>query len=89
MEEILRIALILGKLTTLDCYWSVANQFGVGRSTTRAVMERYAAIKRALCPQVIRLGSFALLGFPNCIGTSDGTQIPILCFPPPGLGVQQ
>uniref|UniRef100_A0A8C3T5Y6 DDE Tnp4 domain-containing protein n=1 Tax=Chelydra serpentina TaxID=8475 RepID=A0A8C3T5Y6_CHESE len=81
-----RVAIALWKLATPDSYWSVANQFGVGKSTVGvAVMQVAHAIVDLLLPKVVTLGDvqviidgFAVMGFPNCGGAIDGTHIPIL-----------
>ncbi|KAG6936492.1 hypothetical protein G0U57_012256, partial [Chelydra serpentina] len=67
-------------------YQSVANQFGVGRSTVGvAVMQVANAIVELLLSKVVTLGNvqvivdgFAAMGFPNCGGAINGTHIPIL-----------
>ncbi|KAG6928496.1 hypothetical protein G0U57_007993, partial [Chelydra serpentina] len=74
------------KLATPDSYRSVANQFGVGKSTVGvAVMQVANAIVELLLSKVVTLGNvqviidgFAAMGFPNCGGAIDGTHIPIL-----------
>ncbi|XP_067388051.1 uncharacterized protein [Emydura macquarii macquarii] len=81
-----RVAIALWKLATPDCYRSVGNQFGVGKSTVgTAVHQVCSAINRLLLRRVVTLGNvqdivegFAMLGFPNCGGAIDGTHIPIL-----------
>ncbi|XP_065437712.1 uncharacterized protein LOC101931329 isoform X1 [Chrysemys picta bellii] len=81
-----RVAIAFWKLATPDSYWSVANQFGVGKSTVRvAVMQVANAIVELLLSKVVTLGNvqviidgFAVMGFPNCGGAIDGTHIPIL-----------
>ncbi|KAG6938868.1 hypothetical protein G0U57_004517, partial [Chelydra serpentina] len=81
-----RVALALWKLATPDSYRSVANQFGVGKSTVGvAVMQVAHAIVDLLLSKVVTLGDmqviidgFSAMGFPNCGGAIDGTHIPIL-----------
>uniref|UniRef100_A0A8C3TDU6 DDE Tnp4 domain-containing protein n=1 Tax=Chelydra serpentina TaxID=8475 RepID=A0A8C3TDU6_CHESE len=81
-----RMAIALWKLETPDSYRSVADQFGVGKSTVGAVVMQVAkAITELLVPRVVTLGNlqvivdgFAAMGFPNCGGAIDGTHIPIL-----------
>ncbi|CAM4719089.1 unnamed protein product [Lepidochelys kempii] len=81
-----QVAIALWKLATPDSYRSVGNQFGVGKSTVgAAVMQVAHAIKDLLISRVVTLGNvqvivdgFAAMGFPNCGGAIDGTQIPIL-----------
>ncbi|KAG6932912.1 hypothetical protein G0U57_020380, partial [Chelydra serpentina] len=81
-----RVAIALWKLATPDSYRSVANQFGVGKSTVGvAVMQIANAIVKLLLSKVVTLGNvqviidgFAAMGFPNCGGAIDGTHIPIL-----------
>ncbi|CAM5160712.1 unnamed protein product [Eretmochelys imbricata] len=80
------VAIALWKLATPDCYRSVANQFGVGKSTIGLMlMEVCRAINHILLRKTMTLGnvhdivdSFAQMGFPNCGGAIDGTYIPIL-----------
>uniref|UniRef100_A0A8C3FU42 DDE Tnp4 domain-containing protein n=1 Tax=Chrysemys picta bellii TaxID=8478 RepID=A0A8C3FU42_CHRPI len=87
-----RVAIAIWKLATPDSYRSVANQFGVGKSTAGIVlMQVCKAINRILLRRTVTLGnvqeivdSFAQMGFPNCGGAIDGTHIPILA--PPHLG---
>ncbi|KAG6930602.1 hypothetical protein G0U57_003483, partial [Chelydra serpentina] len=81
-----RVAIALWKLATPDSYRSVANQFGVGKSTMGvAVMQVAHAIVDLLLSKVVTLGDvqviidgFSAMGFPNCGGAIDGTNIPIL-----------
>ncbi|KAH1170850.1 hypothetical protein KIL84_006468 [Mauremys mutica] len=81
-----RVAIALWKLATPDSYRSVANHFGVGKSTVGvAVMQVANAIVELLLSKVVTLGKvqviidgFAAMGFPNCGGAIDGTHIPIL-----------
>ncbi|CAM5073277.1 unnamed protein product [Natator depressus] len=81
-----QVAIALWKLATPDSYRSVGNQFGVGKSTVgAAVMQVAHAIKDLLISRVVTLGNvhvivdgFAAMGFPNCGGAIDGTDIPIL-----------
>ncbi|KAG6926834.1 hypothetical protein G0U57_011028 [Chelydra serpentina] len=81
-----RVAIALWKLATPDSYRSVANQFGVGKSTVGvAVMQVAHAIVDLLLSKVVTLGDvqviidgFSTMGFPNCGGAIDGTHIPIL-----------
>ncbi|KAG6939890.1 hypothetical protein G0U57_020772, partial [Chelydra serpentina] len=80
------VAIALWKLATPDSYRSVANQFGVGKSTVGvAVMQVAHAIVDLLLSKVVTLGDvqviidgFSAMGFPNCGGAIDGTHIPIL-----------
>ncbi|XP_053882542.1 uncharacterized protein LOC128836354 [Malaclemys terrapin pileata] len=81
-----RVAIALWKLATPDSYWSVANHFGVGKSTVGvAVIQVANAIVELLLSKIVTLGNiqviidgFAAMGFPNCGGAIDGTHIPIL-----------
>ncbi|KAG6936015.1 hypothetical protein G0U57_013529 [Chelydra serpentina] len=81
-----RVAIALWKLAMPDSYRSVANQFGVGKSTVGvAVMQLANAIVDLLLSKVVTLGNvqviidgFTAMGFPNCGGAIDGTHIPIL-----------
>ncbi|CAM5111148.1 unnamed protein product [Natator depressus] len=81
-----QVAIALWKLAMPDSYWSVGNQFGVGKSTVgAAVMQVANAIKDLLLSRVVTLGNvqvivdgFAAMGFPNCGGAIDRTHIPIL-----------
>nr|XP_048705918.1 tetratricopeptide repeat protein 33 isoform X1 [Caretta caretta]XP_048705919.1 tetratricopeptide repeat protein 33 isoform X1 [Caretta caretta] len=81
-----RVAIALWKLATPDSYWSVGNQFGVGKSTVGAAVIQVAnAITKLLLLRVVTLGNvqvivdgFGAVGFPNCGGAIDGTHIPIL-----------
>uniref|UniRef100_A0A8C8R4N1 DDE Tnp4 domain-containing protein n=1 Tax=Pelusios castaneus TaxID=367368 RepID=A0A8C8R4N1_9SAUR len=81
-----RVAIAVWKMATPDCYRSVANQFGVGRSTVRLALSQVCqAINRVLLRSTVTLGNvreivdgFAAMGFPNCGGAIDGTHIPIL-----------
>ncbi|XP_065438119.1 uncharacterized protein LOC135981036 [Chrysemys picta bellii] len=88
------VAIAIWKLATPDSYRSVANQFGVGKSTVGIMlMQVCKAINRILLRRTMTLGNvqeivdgFAQMGFPNCGGTIDGSHIPILA--PPHLGTQ-
>ncbi|CAM5104837.1 unnamed protein product [Natator depressus] len=71
-----QVAIALWKLATPDSYWSVGNQFGVGKSTVGAAVIQVAnAITELLLSRVVTLGNvqvivdgFAAMGFPNCSG---------------------
>uniref|UniRef100_A0A8C0J8B7 DDE Tnp4 domain-containing protein n=1 Tax=Chelonoidis abingdonii TaxID=106734 RepID=A0A8C0J8B7_CHEAB len=84
-----RVAIAVWKLATPDSYRSVANQFGVGKSTVGiVVMQVCRAINRILLRRTVTLGNvqdivdgFAQMGFPNCGGAIDRTHIPILAPP--------
>uniref|UniRef100_A0A8C4VZ86 DDE Tnp4 domain-containing protein n=1 Tax=Gopherus evgoodei TaxID=1825980 RepID=A0A8C4VZ86_9SAUR len=84
-----RVAIAIWKLATPDCFRSVANQFGVGKSTVGMVlMQVCRAINRTLTRRTVTLGNvqdildgFAEMGFPNCGGAVDGTHIPIISPP--------
>nr|XP_048711374.1 uncharacterized protein LOC125639019 [Caretta caretta] len=82
-----RVAIVLWKLATPDSYWSVGNQFGMGKSTVGvAVIQVANAIIELLLSKVVEnvgnvqviLDGFAAMGFPNYGGAIDGTHIPIL-----------
>ncbi|CAM5165951.1 unnamed protein product, partial [Eretmochelys imbricata] len=81
-----QVAIALWKLATPNSYWSVGNQFGVGKSTVGASVIQVAnAITELLLSRVVTLRNvqvivdgFAAMGFPNCDGAIDGTHIPIL-----------
>ncbi|CAM5160762.1 unnamed protein product, partial [Natator depressus] len=81
-----QVAIAIWKLATPDSYRSVANQFGVAKSTVGVVlMQVCRAINRILLRRTMTLGNvgdivagFAQMGFPNCGGVIDGTHIPIL-----------
>ncbi|KAM7170969.1 uncharacterized protein RBU57_005431 [Macrochelys suwanniensis] len=81
-----RVAIAIWKLATPDSYRSVANQFGVGKSTVGIVlMQVCRAINRILFRRTVTLGNvhdivagFAQLGFLNYGGAIDGTYISIL-----------
>ncbi|CAM4441012.1 unnamed protein product [Caretta caretta] len=81
-----QVAIALWKLAMPDCYRSVGNQFGVGKSTVgTAVIQIANAITELLLSRVMTLGNvqvivdgFAAMGFPNCGGAIDGTHIPVL-----------
>ncbi|XP_053875282.1 uncharacterized protein LOC128832186 [Malaclemys terrapin pileata] len=80
-----RVAIAVWKLANPDCYWSVANQFGVGKSTVGAVLFQVCKANRILMWRTVILGNvheivdgFAEMGYPNCHGAIDGTHIPIL-----------
>ncbi|KAM7177895.1 uncharacterized protein RBU57_001288 [Macrochelys suwanniensis] len=81
-----RVAIAIWKLATPDSYRSVANRFGVGKSTAGIVLIQVCrAINRILLRRTMTLGNvhdivagFAQMGFPNCGGAIDGTHIPIL-----------
>ncbi|CAM5150761.1 unnamed protein product [Natator depressus] len=81
-----QVAIALWKLAMPDCYQSVENKFGMGKSTVGvAVIQVAKAISDLLLTRVATLGNvqvivdgFAAMEFPNCGGTIDGTHIPIL-----------
>ncbi|XP_077186774.1 uncharacterized protein LOC143834080 [Paroedura picta] len=92
-----RVGIALWKLATTECYRSVANHFGVGRSTVGEVfIEVCLAIEKLLFKEVVALEDpkevmegFAEMGFPNCVGVVDKTHIPIICTVRKGTGVSQ
>ncbi|CAM5128849.1 unnamed protein product [Eretmochelys imbricata] len=81
-----QVAIALWKLAMPDSYWSVGNQFGVGKSTVGvAIMQAANAIIELLLSKVVTLENvqiivdgFAAMGFPNCGGAKDGTHISTL-----------
>ncbi|XP_061475068.1 uncharacterized protein LOC133380896 isoform X2 [Rhineura floridana] len=80
-----QLAIAIWKLATPDSYRSVAECFGVGRSTvSRIVMEVCQALYDVYHHVVHLTGSqevmkgFAAKGFPHCIGAIDTTHIPII-----------
>nr|XP_020633184.1 protein ANTAGONIST OF LIKE HETEROCHROMATIN PROTEIN 1-like [Pogona vitticeps] len=80
-----QLGIAIWKLATPDSYRSVAECFGVGRSTvSRIVMEVcqalydvYHRVVHLTRPQAVMAG-FAAKGFPHCIGAIDATHIPII-----------
>ncbi|XP_060095227.1 uncharacterized protein LOC132572328 [Heteronotia binoei] len=80
-----QLAIAVWKLATPDSYRSVAECFGVGRSTvSRIVMEVcqalydvYHHVVHLTRPHEVIKG-FAAKGFPHCIGAIDATHIPII-----------
>ncbi|XP_048692166.1 uncharacterized protein LOC125630373 [Caretta caretta] len=78
-----QVAIALWKLATPDCYQSVGNQFGVGKSTVgTAVIQVANAITDVLLSRVVTLGnvqvivdSFAAMGF-HYSGVIGGTTFP-------------
>ncbi|XP_048347927.1 protein ANTAGONIST OF LIKE HETEROCHROMATIN PROTEIN 1-like [Sphaerodactylus townsendi] len=80
-----QLAIAVWKLATPDSYRSVAECFGVGRSTvSRIVMEVcqalydvYHHVVHLTHPHKVMKG-FAAKGFPHCIGAIDATHIPII-----------
>ncbi|XP_028569510.2 uncharacterized protein LOC114588406 isoform X2 [Podarcis muralis] len=80
-----QLAIAVWKLATPDSYRSVAECFGVGRSTvSRIVMEVCQALYDVYHHVVHLAGAqevmegFAAKGFPHCIGVLDATHIPII-----------
>ncbi|XP_015281203.1 PREDICTED: putative nuclease HARBI1 [Gekko japonicus] len=92
-----RVGIALWKLATTECYRSVANHFGVGRSTVGEVfIEVCLAIEKLLFKKLVALEDpkevmegFAEMGFPNCVGVVDRTHIPIICTVRKGTSVSQ
>ncbi|KAM7174193.1 uncharacterized protein RBU57_004347 [Macrochelys suwanniensis] len=80
------VAISVWKPAIPDCYRSVANQFGVGKSTVGAVLLQVCrAINPILRWRTMALGNvheivdgFAEIGFPNCGRVINGAHIPIL-----------
>ncbi|XP_073179562.1 nucleoporin Nup37 isoform X3 [Lepidochelys kempii] len=81
-----QMAIAIWKLATPDSYQSVANQFGVGKSTIGTVlMQVCRAINCILLRRTVTLSNvhdivagFAQMGFPNSGGAIGGTHSPIL-----------
>ncbi|XP_042306734.1 protein ANTAGONIST OF LIKE HETEROCHROMATIN PROTEIN 1-like [Sceloporus undulatus] len=92
-----RVGIGLWKLATTECYRSVADRFGVGRSTVGEVfIEVCLAIEKLLLKKMVALkepeevmAGFAEMGFPNCVGIMDRTHIPILCTVRKGTSISQ
>uniref|UniRef100_A0A8C3THD7 DDE Tnp4 domain-containing protein n=1 Tax=Chelydra serpentina TaxID=8475 RepID=A0A8C3THD7_CHESE len=84
-----RVAIAIWKLATPDCYRSVANQFGVGKSTVGIVLMQvckainHILLRRTVTPGNVQdiVAGFEQMGFPNCRGAIDGMHIPILAPP--------
>ncbi|KAM7175411.1 uncharacterized protein RBU57_001592 [Macrochelys suwanniensis] len=84
-----QVAIAIWKLATPDCYRSVANQFGVGKSTVGIVLMQVCKaincilLRRTVTPGNVQdiVAGFEQMGFPNCGGAIDGTHIPILAPP--------
>lgn len=82
----MRVAIAVWKLAMPDCYRSVGNQFGIGKSTTRvAVIQVCRAINYLLLRMVVTLGNvqdildgFAAMGSPNCCGEIGICMLSIL-----------
>ncbi|CAL9685020.1 unnamed protein product [Knipowitschia caucasica] len=84
-----RVALCLWRLATGDCFRTISNLFGIGKSTAVTVTnEVCSAIASTLLPLFIKtpsLSEFRAIaqgfrdrwGFPQCAGAIDGTHIPI------------
>ncbi|KYO32666.1 hypothetical protein Y1Q_0007838 [Alligator mississippiensis] len=87
------VAMEVMKLAFRNSYHYVDNQFGIGKTTVgEAIWDVYLVIQDILSNYFIHLinpqeavTDFNCMGFPNCVGAMDGTQIPILC---PAQGVQ-
>ncbi|KAM7151325.1 uncharacterized protein RBU57_012021 [Macrochelys suwanniensis] len=81
-----RVAIAIWKLATPDCYRSVENQFGVGKSTIGIVLMQVCKainlilLRRTVTPGNVQdiVAGFEQMGFPNCGGAIDGKHIPIL-----------
>nr|XP_048681303.1 uncharacterized protein LOC125624539 [Caretta caretta] len=81
-----RMAVAVWKLATPDSYRSVANQFGVGKSSVGIMLMQvcrainHIPLRRTVTPGNKHdiVAGFAQMGFPNCGGAIDGTHIPIL-----------
>lgn len=82
METWVRV--IIWKLMNLDSFWCVATEFGVGWTlailTVHKVWE--AILQQPLILQYVDLSEviadFKHLEFPNCVGVTDRSHIPIL-----------
>uniref|UniRef100_K7FKP1 DDE Tnp4 domain-containing protein n=1 Tax=Pelodiscus sinensis TaxID=13735 RepID=K7FKP1_PELSI len=80
-----RVAIALWKLSMLDSYRSLGNQFGMGKSTVGAVlMQVVKAINRVLLRRLVCLTDpdaviqgLGALSFPNCREMIDKLHIPI------------
>uniref|UniRef100_A0A8D0CDG2 KRAB domain-containing protein n=1 Tax=Salvator merianae TaxID=96440 RepID=A0A8D0CDG2_SALMN len=81
-----RVAIAIWWLANNAFYRTVAERFGVGRSTVaKIVVEVCLAIELVLLQQTVHLGDvrmimdgFENLGFPHCVGACDRTHINIL-----------
>ncbi|XP_053186639.1 uncharacterized protein LOC128369588 [Scomber japonicus] len=85
-----RVAIAVWKLATNADYRSVAQLFGVSRSTACKCLKAFcSAVEDILWPEVIQFPNADTLhemanyfenkwGLPQCVGTIDGSHIPIL-----------
>lgn len=78
-----RLAITLWKLATNIEYRSIAQLFGLGRSTVcTIVLETCKAITKVLLPRYVKIPQGEpckdRLGFPQTVGAVDGTHIAII-----------
>ncbi|XP_061486131.1 uncharacterized protein LOC133386491 [Rhineura floridana] len=87
-----RLAVAVWWLATMECYWEVAVNFGLGKSTIgEIVVEVCLAIEHVLLSRTVNIGNpqeimngFLKMGFPQVVGVVDGCHIPIMA--PAGQG---
>lgn len=60
MEKLVDIT--IWKFTIPDCYWSVANHFGVARSTTRTIITEVCEATKRVHFEMVRLPNYFPLG---------------------------
>lgn len=82
-----QVVITLWKREMPDCYWSVGNHSGAGKSTVEAsVLQVFRAINHLLLLRTVTLlgnvqftgDRFAATGFTNCDGSIDSMHVAVL-----------